>query len=217
MGSLCCVAAKSDRSDSSASRDFSFGTHEPYWTTNTSFSPPSSRWDVPDGISLYGSSSTSSNANLLPNPNLSHTLHWNDFESATRRDQALKQLPSCSDIGDSEPNRNFSNRRFFMSKPVHPIHSGNARDVTSDSADACSWSSGRTSSIDSMDVVLDWDNNNSTKSQRAASSTFRCGLCNRCFRVNTSFTLNVLTNQPQRLTKGLYVKYSFWITVSKFV
>ncbi|KAH0877422.1 hypothetical protein HID58_064816 [Brassica napus] len=165
----------SNRSDSSASRDFSFGTHEPYWTTNTSFSPPSSRWDVPDGISLYGSSSTSSNANLLPSPNLSQTLHWNDFESATRRDQALKQLPSCSDIGDSEPNRNFSNRRFFMSKPVHPIHSGNARDVTSDSADACSWSSGRTSSIDSMDVVLDWDNHNSTKSQRAASSTFRCG------------------------------------------
>ncbi|KAJ4915723.1 RING/U-box superfamily protein [Raphanus sativus] len=64
MGSLCCVAAKSDRSDS-ASRDFSFGPHEPYWRTNTSFSPPSSRWDVPGltgGISLYGSS-TSSNAN----------------------------------------------------------------------------------------------------------------------------------------------------------
>lgn len=183
MGSLCCVAAKSDKSDSSASRDVSFGAHEPYWRTNTSFSPPSSRWDVPgltDGISLYGSSSsTSSNANLLPTPNLSQTLHWNDFESATRRDQALKQLPSCSDIGDSDPNRNFSNRRFFMSKPVHPIHSGNARDVTSDSADACSWSSGRTSSIDSMDVVLAWDNHNSTKAQRAASSTFVCGLCNR--------------------------------------
>ncbi|KAJ0256960.1 RING/U-box superfamily protein [Hirschfeldia incana] len=192
MGSLCCVAAKSDRSDS-ASRDFSFGPHEPYWRTNTSFSPPpSSRWDVPgltDGISFYGSSTSSSNANLLPSPDLSQTLHWNDFESATRRDQILKQQPgssrnvglgSYSDISDSEPNRNFSNRRFFMSKPVHPIHFGNARETISDSADACSWSSGTTSSIDSMEAVLDWDNHNSTKPQRAAaSSTFRCGLCNR--------------------------------------
>lgn len=88
MGSLCCVAAKSDRSNS-ASGDFSFGPHEPYWRTNTSFSPPSSRWDVHglmDGISCYGSS-TSSNANVLRSPDLSQALHWtpNDFESATRR------------------------------------------------------------------------------------------------------------------------------------
>ncbi|CAH8391575.1 unnamed protein product [Eruca vesicaria subsp. sativa] len=190
MGSLCCVAAKSDRSDST-SRDFSFGPHEQhYWRTNTSFSPPSSRWGLTDGISLYGSS-TSSNANLLPSPDLSHTLHWtpSDFDSATRRDHILEQLPGTSrnvgsDIGDFETNRNFSNRRFFMSKPVHPIHHpfSNARETTFDSADACSWSSGTTSSIDSMDVpeaVLDWDNNNSTKAQRVASSTFRCGLCNR--------------------------------------
>ncbi|KAJ4915741.1 RING/U-box superfamily protein [Raphanus sativus] len=155
MGSLCCVAAKSDRPDS-ASRDFSFGPHEPYWRTNTSFSPPSSRWDVP-GASFYGSS-TSSNANLLPSPDLSQTLHCS--------------FSSCSDdIGDSETNRNFSNRRFFLSKPVHPM----------EAVDACSWSSGTTtSSIDSMEAVLDWDNNhNSTKPQRAASSIFRCGLCDR--------------------------------------
>ncbi|KAF8082963.1 hypothetical protein N665_0798s0002 [Sinapis alba] len=180
-------------------KDFSFDPHEPYWRTNTSFSPPSSRC-LTDGISFYGSS-TSSNANVLPSPDLSQTLQWtpNDFDSATRRDQILKQLPgtsrnvglgcsfsSCSDNGDSEPNRNFSNRRFFLSKPVHPIHhpSINARETTSDSADACSWSSGTTSSIDSMDVpeaVLDWDNNNSTKPQRvaASSTTFRCGLCSR--------------------------------------
>ncbi|KAL0723423.1 hypothetical protein Bca4012_038022 [Brassica carinata] len=198
-GSLCCVAAKSDRSDS-ASRDFSFGPHEPYWRTNTSFSPPSSRWDVPgltDGINFYGSSTSSSNANLLPSPDLNQTLHWtpSDFDSATTRDLILKQLPgtsrnvglgcsfsSCSDI--ENPYRNFSNRRFFMPKPVHPIQhpSSNARETTSDSADACSWSSGTTSSVDSMDVpepVLDWDNQNSTKAQRVASSTFRCGLCNR--------------------------------------
>lgn len=55
-----------------ASRDWSVGPHEPYWRTNTSFSPPPSRWDfrfqserLPygshEGIQLYGSS-TSSNS-----------------------------------------------------------------------------------------------------------------------------------------------------------
>ncbi|KAG2297901.1 hypothetical protein Bca4012_009089 [Brassica carinata] len=190
MGSLCCVAAKSDRSNS-ASPDFSFGPHEPYWRTNSSFSPPSSRWDLrgsTDGLSFYGSS-TSSNANVLRSPDLSQTLHWtqpSDFESATRID---KQLPGtsrtvgmgCSDIGDSEPSR----KRYFMSKPVHPIHhhpSDNAGETTSDSPDACSWSSGTTSSIGSVDVpepVLDWDNQSTTKAQRVASSTFKCGLCHR--------------------------------------
>ncbi|XP_010495817.1 PREDICTED: uncharacterized protein LOC104772960 isoform X1 [Camelina sativa] len=197
MGSLCCVAAKSDSSNS-ASGEFSFRPHEPYWRTNSSFSPPSSRWDVHgliDGISCYGSSTSSNNANVLRSPDLSQALHWtpNHLDSATRRDQILKQLPctsrnvgsfsSCSDIGDSEPNRNFSSRRFFLSKPVHPIlhPSDDVRDITSDSADACSWSSGTTSSIDSVDVaepVLDWVNN-STKAQRVPSSTFKCALCNR--------------------------------------
>ncbi|KAJ0253385.1 RING/U-box superfamily protein [Hirschfeldia incana] len=183
MGSLCCVAAKSDRS-CSASPDFSFGPHEPYWRTNSSFSPPSSRWDLPgltDGVSFYASSTSSNAANVLRSPDLSQTLHWtpSDFESATRIDQVHNQLPG--DIGDSEPSR----KRFFLSKPVHPIHhpSDNARETTSDSADdACSWSSGTTTSIDSVDVpeppVLEWDNN-SSKSQRVASSTFKCGLCNR--------------------------------------
>lgn len=44
-GSLCCVAARPHGSNA-ASRDWSIGTHEPYWRTNTSFSPPSSRWDL---------------------------------------------------------------------------------------------------------------------------------------------------------------------------
>lgn len=53
-----------------ASRDWSVGPHEPYWRTNTSFSPPPSRWDLQfqpeavsfgshDGIQLYGSSASS--------------------------------------------------------------------------------------------------------------------------------------------------------------
>lgn len=52
------------------SRDWSVGPHEPYWRTNTSFSPPPSRWDFQfqpeavsfgshDGIQLYGSSASS--------------------------------------------------------------------------------------------------------------------------------------------------------------
>lgn len=68
-GSLCCVAARPHGSNA-ASRDWSVGPHEPYWRTNTSFSPPPSRWDLQfqpegvsfgshDGIQLYGSSASS--------------------------------------------------------------------------------------------------------------------------------------------------------------
>ncbi|CAL5338486.1 unnamed protein product [Camellia sinensis] len=70
-GSLCCVAARPHGSNA-ASREWSMGPNEPYWRTNTSFSPPPSRWDFRvqpeglsfgshDGIQLYGSS-TSSNS-----------------------------------------------------------------------------------------------------------------------------------------------------------
>ncbi|KAL2546823.1 RING/U-box superfamily protein [Forsythia ovata] len=70
-GSLCCVAARPHESNAT-SRDWSVGPHEPYWQTNTSFSPPPSRWDFRfhhealsfgshDDIQLYGSS-TSSNS-----------------------------------------------------------------------------------------------------------------------------------------------------------
>ncbi|CAJ1932032.1 unnamed protein product [Sphenostylis stenocarpa] len=52
------------------SRDWSMGPNEPYWRTNSSFSPPPTRWDfrfqseeipysVNDGIQLYGSSTSS--------------------------------------------------------------------------------------------------------------------------------------------------------------
>ncbi|GAU44611.1 hypothetical protein TSUD_241040 [Trifolium subterraneum] len=57
---------------SADSRDWSLGPHEPYWRTNTSYSPPPSRWDfrfqseghpysLNDGGQLYDGSSTSSN------------------------------------------------------------------------------------------------------------------------------------------------------------
>ncbi|GER32911.1 RING/U-box superfamily protein [Striga asiatica] len=68
-GSLCCVAARPHGSNT-ASRDWSVGPHEPYWRTNSSYSPPPSRWDFSfqpeslsfgsnDGIQLYGSSASS--------------------------------------------------------------------------------------------------------------------------------------------------------------
>ncbi|XP_008221728.1 PREDICTED: uncharacterized protein LOC103321681 [Prunus mume] len=70
-GSLCCVAARPHESHT-ASRDWSVGPEEPCWRTNTSFSPPPSRWDfrfqpeelqygLHDGIQQHGSS-TSSNS-----------------------------------------------------------------------------------------------------------------------------------------------------------
>ncbi|KAF2590785.1 hypothetical protein F2Q70_00041714 [Brassica cretica] len=191
MGSLCCVAAKSDRSNS-PSHDFSFGPHDPYWRTNSSFSPPSSRWDLhglTDGVSFYGSS-TSSNANVLRSPDLSQTLHWtpSDFESATRRDQTPK--------------------RFFLSKPVHPIlhPSDNARETTSDSADACSWSSGTPSSVDSTDVpepLLD--------AQRVvASSTFKCGLCDRYISQKSPWgSRSIMRNRDMPVTGVLPCQHVF--------
>lgn len=49
----------------STNGDWSVSPHEPYWQTNTSFSPPPSRWDFHfqpehDGIQLCGSSTSDS-------------------------------------------------------------------------------------------------------------------------------------------------------------
>lgn len=142
-------------------------------------------------------------------------------------DQIVKQPPgtsrnvgtgcsfsSCSDIGDSEPNRNFSSRRFFLSKPVHPIlhPSDNARDTTSDSADACSWSSETTSSIDPVDVpepVLDWENN-STKAQQVTSSTFKCGLCSRYLTQKSPWgSRSIIRNRDMPVTGVLPCQHVF--------
>ncbi|MED6180284.1 hypothetical protein PIB30_008780 [Stylosanthes scabra] len=64
------IAATRPHGSNAASRDWSVGPHEPYWRTNTSYSPPPSRWDfrfqseglsygLHDGIQLYGSSTSS--------------------------------------------------------------------------------------------------------------------------------------------------------------
>lgn len=91
-GSLCCVAARPHGPDA-ASGEWSIGPQEPYWRTNTSYSPPPSRWDFrfqPESLSfgsneesqLYGSS-TSSNSResrswLRGNHHANHHYHVSD-------------------------------------------------------------------------------------------------------------------------------------------
>ncbi|CAI9779299.1 unnamed protein product [Fraxinus pennsylvanica] len=85
-GSLCCVAARPHGSNT-PNREWSVGPDEHYWRTNTSFSPPPSRWDFGfhyeealsfgshDGVHLGSTTSTNSRGsrswmrgNNLPNP-----------------------------------------------------------------------------------------------------------------------------------------------------
>lgn len=86
-GSLCCVASRPHGS-SADSRDWSLGSHEPYWRTNTSYSPPPSRWDfrfqsegLPYNLNdqLYDGSSTSSDGKesmTLVRGNHLYDLHY---------------------------------------------------------------------------------------------------------------------------------------------
>lgn len=177
-----------------ASRDWSMGPHEPYWRTNTSFSPPPPRWDIryhsegqsfgsQEGSQLYGSSTSSNsresrswlrgNYSYLPNhrhsasdgvgpyisspSEFSPAQQWtpptiqeisvDEFGNSSRRvlgplsfSPTIEGIPisahqdsrgsisSRSDSSDYEPmaksqssHRNFTSRRCFMSKPVHPL------------------------------------------------------------------------------------------------
>ncbi|XP_024991686.1 uncharacterized protein LOC112525694 isoform X1 [Cynara cardunculus var. scolymus] len=166
------------------------GPHEPYWRTNTSFSPPPPRWDIryhsegqsfgsQEGSQLYGSS-TSSNSresrswlrgNYLPNhrhsasdgvgpyisspSDFSPAQQWtpptiqeisvDEFGNSSRRvlgslsfsptiegisapQDSRGSISSRSDSSDYDAmaksqssHRNFTGRRCFMSKPVHPL------------------------------------------------------------------------------------------------
>ncbi|KAK3027336.1 hypothetical protein RJ639_040428 [Escallonia herrerae] len=166
------------------------GPHEPYWRTNTSFSPPPSRWDFriqSEGLSfgsheggqLYGSS-TSSNSrdsrswlrgNYLPNhqysasdgvgpyfsspsdvspaqqwtPPIIQEISVEDYRTSSRRvlgplsfSPTMEGTSATQDSGGSTSfrsdssdyesmaklhpsQRNFSNSRRFMSKPIHPL------------------------------------------------------------------------------------------------
>ncbi|KAL3751591.1 hypothetical protein ACJRO7_012428 [Eucalyptus globulus] len=268
-GSLCCVAARPHGSHA-ASGDWSVGPHEPYWRTNTSFSPPPSRLDIrlqyeglPNGLRdsdpLYRSS-TSSNSkgsrgwvrgNRLYNhqysasdgaelflsspsdqsqgpqwtPPAIQEINVEDYGTPTRRDQASRSLSfasmmegttvnrdslgSCSshsDSSESEPafkscmrtHRNISSRRFFISKPIHPLSFPTDSPAREDSDPAAAgilgldasstpqrdvhrWSSG-SSSVDLTDASEPLESEifgRSFHSHSHSSDAFRCGLCER--------------------------------------
>ncbi|XP_047323101.1 uncharacterized protein LOC124926834, partial [Impatiens glandulifera] len=186
-GSLCCVAARPHGSNA-ASGEWSLDPQEPYWQTNTSFSPRPSRWDLQyqpeelsfgsqDGVLLYGSS-TSSNSRGSRNwirgihiynhqhstsdgvgtyfsspSEISPVQQWtpsiqeirgDDYGNSSRRVQrpssfsptmegtvtaqdSAGSTSSRSDGSESDPivkssqQRPFPSRRYFMSKPVHPM------------------------------------------------------------------------------------------------
>lgn len=159
---------------------------EPYWQTNTSFSPPLSRWDLQyqpeelsfgshDGVLLYGSSISSNSrgsrswirgihisnhqhstsdgvGTYFSSPSeISPVQQWtptiqeirvDDYGNSSRIVQRPSFSPtmegtadsagstsSRSDSSESEPimkshlssQRTIPNRRYFMSKPVHPL------------------------------------------------------------------------------------------------
>ncbi|XP_039034702.1 uncharacterized protein LOC120170939 [Hibiscus syriacus] len=85
------------------------GPQEPCWRTNTSFSPPPSRWDFhfqPDGLS-YGSYDGSQLYESSTSPNSEESRGWgpqwtppviqeitlDDYETAVRRDHVGGRLP----------------------------------------------------------------------------------------------------------------------------
>ncbi|XP_039057848.1 uncharacterized protein LOC120201276 isoform X2 [Hibiscus syriacus] len=96
------------------------GPQEPYWRTNTSFSPPPSRWDFhfqPDGLS-YGSydgrqlyeSSTSPNSKESRGwgpqwtPPVIQEITLDDYETAVRRDHVGGQLPFTDIVEETSTN-----------------------------------------------------------------------------------------------------------------
>lgn len=230
------------------------GPHEPYWRTNTSFSPPPPRWDFrfqsegpsfgsQEGSQLYGSS-TSSNSresrswlrgNYLPNhqhsasdgvapyfsspSDFSPAQQWtpptiqeisvDDYGTSSRRvigplsfSPAMEGISathdsrgstsSRSDSSDYEvipksqsSHRNFSSRRCFMSKPVHPLSFPSERDITGLSEfDDSSHQRERhrfstaSADIDFSDASEPIESDSLNRSFNP-SDGFKCGLCER--------------------------------------
>ncbi|XP_017970851.1 PREDICTED: uncharacterized protein LOC18610377 isoform X3 [Theobroma cacao] len=189
------------------------GPHEPYWRTNTSFSPPPSRWDFHfqpeglsygshDGIQLYGSA-TSSNSkesrgwvrgNLLYNhqystsdgaglflsspSDLSQGPQWtppaiqeitaDDYETTTRRDQVVGQLPFASIVEGI-----LSTADSGVSTSSH----SDSNDAATPQRDAHRWSSA-SSSNDFADVSEPFESEIFNRSF-IPSDGFKCGLCER--------------------------------------
>lgn len=237
------------------------GPHEPYWRTNSSYSPPPSRWDFRfqsealsfgshDGIQLFGSSVSSNSresrswlrGNHLSNhqymvsdgggpyysspSDISPIQQWtpptiqeinaDEYSSSRRVLRPLSFSPtmegtsaardsagstsSRSDSSDFESmakthysHRNFSSRRCFMSKPVHPLSfpSDTPRREATDSNPAAFLEfdaitprrekhrlSSASGSVDLTDVSETFEADLPSRS-RNLSDSFRCGLCER--------------------------------------
>ncbi|XAR65208.1 hypothetical protein NMG60_11009234 [Bertholletia excelsa] len=239
------------------------GPNEPYWRTNTSFSPPPSRWDFRfqpeglsfgshDGIQLYGSSTSSNSrgsrswlrgSHLSNHQNstsdgvgpyfsspseISPTRQWtpptiqeirvDDYGNTSRRVLGpLSFSPSLegtsvihdsggstssrSDSSDYElmtksnlsSNRTFSNRRCFMSKPIHPLCFPSETPIreATDTADIgfldfdtsmpCREShrlSNASGSIDFTDASESLESDSFARSCNPPEG-FKCGLCER--------------------------------------
>ncbi|OMO93245.1 Zinc finger, RING-type [Corchorus capsularis] len=143
-----------------------------------------------------------------------------DYESATRRDRAGGHLSfastvegistnadsgfstsSHSDSSESEPmvkqssssHRNFSSRRYFMSKPIHPLSfpmgtpmteasdsaaAGFSDDAATPQRDAHRWSSASSSNNDFTDVSELFESEFCGRSCIPPEG-FKCGLCER--------------------------------------
>lgn len=239
------------------SREWSVGPHEPYWRTNSSYSPPPSRWDFRfqsealsfgshDGVQLFGSSASSNSresrswlranhqymvsdggGQYFSSPSdISPLQQWtpptiqeiNSDEYGTSR-RVLRPLSfsptmegtsaardsggstsSRSDSSDYESmakthysHRNFSSRRCFMSKPVHPLsfpsgaHRREATDMNPGGFlefDAITPRrekhrlSSASGSVDLTDVSEAFEADFPSR-PRNPSDSFRCGLCER--------------------------------------
>ncbi|KAI4314142.1 hypothetical protein L6164_027078 [Bauhinia variegata] len=265
------------------------GPHEPYWRTNTSFSPPPSRWDfrfqseglpysLNDGIQLYGSSASSNGKDsrawvrgnhlydlhysasdgtgiFLSSPSdLSQGPQWtppaiqeisiDDYETPTRKGPSLGGISfattkegtsenpdsggstsSRSDSSESESTtksrlsfqRNFSGRRSFISKPIHPLSFPDLTptreafnptvagfpelDVATPLRDAQRWSSAN-SSLDFADVSESFELETSARSY-IPSDGFRCSLCERFLSQRSPWSSRRIVRSGDMPTTGV--------------
>ncbi|KAK7274858.1 hypothetical protein RIF29_15957 [Crotalaria pallida] len=267
------------------------GPNEPYWRTNTSFSPPAPRLDfrfqseglpysLDDGVQLSDSSASSNGkdsggwvrgnhlydlhyaasdrtGHVLSSPSdLSQGPQWTppaiqeisieDYESRNRRDphpslgrvsftptkEVTSENPnsegstsSRSESSESDSTTksglssqmNFSNRRFFISKPIHPLtfpdlaHTKETFDpaitafpefgASSSLRDAQHWSSA-SSSQDFADVTESFESETPGRSH-IPSDGVRCSLCERFLSQRSPWSSRRIVRSGDMPTAGV--------------
>ncbi|KAJ7943448.1 RING/U-box superfamily protein [Quillaja saponaria] len=160
--------------------------HEPYWRTNTSFSPPPSRWDfrfqpegpphgLHDGTQLHGSSTSSSTSSeesrsLGPQwtPPAIQEISADDYETSIRRDPSLGRIsftPTKEGTSENPASGGSTSSHSDEFGAVIPLR------------DAQRWSSA-SSNFDFRDASESFDTEISGCSH-TPSVGYRCGLCER--------------------------------------